>query len=1053
MSAKQPKLEGSDVESNYIEALRRIKAAKLENLTELDLSEGGLPIMPPALWTLKDLEKLRLDGNQLTTLPKGLGELKALTALRLDNNQLTAVPKELGELKALTTLQLDNNQLTAVPKEMGELKALTALHLNNNQLTALPKELGGLRALERLHLDNNQLIAVPKELGELKALRVLILDNNRLTAVPQELGALKALTWLALDNNQLTAVPKGFRALRALKRLHLYSNQLTAVPKELGELKTLTLLTLDNNQLASVPNELGELKLLTTLTLNHNRLTAVPKQLGKLKALTTLTLDRNQLRALPRELGALKALEVLLLHDNPALGIPPEILGATFDEFRDRRKNPARPAEILAYYFARSDSTDRPLNEAKILVVGEPGVGKTMLVEWLVKGKARKNPEWTKGIQILPWKVPCAEGKGDAIKVNIWDFGGQEIMQATHQFFLTERSLYLLVLDSRENEEQSKLRYWLDKIRTFGGSSPVIVVLNRRDEGQYDPDESRLQKDYATNLHDRSFIRTACQQSKGNKAIKAGYGISDLREAITSAVQQLENVTQPVPANYLKAKEAFEKASKAQKRMDRKSFDAICKKAGLKDDLDRDTVLSYLKSLGALFHYKRGQQDHNTLVLDPEWLTGGVYKFLTDQAVKQRGGELIPHDVGRIFARSRTYPEEARQFILDMMEGDPFELSFQIPDTDGHRLIPELLPPNEPAHGIIELESLSVQYHYKFLPAGLIPRFIVRMHNVLSPGHAWKNGVIVNVDGRRVLIRGVREAKRVFVSAEGRGPAARRALAIVRHNLGMVHSAMRHLEVTEHVGLPEDPGITIPYNDLLQYEHDEGGDYEYRPYGAKRKYKIIALLDGIEEPAARREVFHLGTIPYVEDPSLPGTSVRYIPIDGWHLDVGTGSVFISYANEPDASHASRVRELADRLREQGVDASIDQYLGESGPGVGWPLWMKRMIQDAKAVLVVCSPTYLRRIEGKEEQGRGLGATYEGRLIQQAMYNNGVLNPKFRAVLLDRSHEGSIPLELQPTTHFKLFEPDGYEKLYRALTGQNRSIAPPLGKRVVMPPKP
>jgi len=29
--------------------------------------------------------------------------------------------------------------------------------------------------------------------------------------------------------------------------------------------------------------------------------------------------------------------------------------------------------------------------------------------------------------------------------VNIWDFGGQEIYHATHQFFLTHRSLYLLL--------------------------------------------------------------------------------------------------------------------------------------------------------------------------------------------------------------------------------------------------------------------------------------------------------------------------------------------------------------------------------------------------------------------------------------------------------------------------------------------------------------------------------------------------------------------------------------------------------------------------------
>ena len=32
------------------------------------------------------------------------------------------------------------------------------------------------------------------------------------------------------------------------------------------------------------------------------------------------------------------------------------------------------------------------------------------------------------------------------VKLNVWDFGGQEMLRGTHRFFLTERSLYLLLL-------------------------------------------------------------------------------------------------------------------------------------------------------------------------------------------------------------------------------------------------------------------------------------------------------------------------------------------------------------------------------------------------------------------------------------------------------------------------------------------------------------------------------------------------------------------------------------------------------------------------------
>jgi GTPase SAR1 family protein len=68
------------------------------------------------------------------------------------------------------------------------------------------------------------------------------------------------------------------------------------------------------------------------------------------------------------------------------------------------------------------------------------------------------------------------------ICLNIWDFGGQEIMHATHQFSLTKRSLYLLVIDNRKNEQQNCLEYWLKLIQTYGGNSPVIIVGNCADE-------------------------------------------------------------------------------------------------------------------------------------------------------------------------------------------------------------------------------------------------------------------------------------------------------------------------------------------------------------------------------------------------------------------------------------------------------------------------------------------------------------------------------------------------------------------------------------------
>jgi len=88
-----------------------------------------------------------------------------------------------------------------------------------------------------------------------------------------------------------------------------------------------------------------------------------------------------------------------------------------------------------------------------MLLVGQGGVGKTSLVHCLIHNNPRDPNELpTEGINTDDWDVQgrkSTDGKFERINVHVWDFGGQEIMHATHQFFLTRRSHYLLVIDAR----------------------------------------------------------------------------------------------------------------------------------------------------------------------------------------------------------------------------------------------------------------------------------------------------------------------------------------------------------------------------------------------------------------------------------------------------------------------------------------------------------------------------------------------------------------------------------------------------------------------------
>ena len=98
-------------------------------------------------------------------------------------------------------------------------------------------------------------------------------------------------------------------------------------------------------------------------------------------------------------------------------------------------------------------------------------------------------------------------------------------------------------------------------------------------------------------------------------------------------------------------------------------------------------------------------------------------------------------------------------------------------------------------------------------------------------------------------------------------------------------------------------------------------------------------------------------------------------------------VFISYShNSPE--HENRVLELSDRLREDGIDANIDQY--QTNPPEGWQLWMEKEIRDSQFVLLVCTETYLKRVM-KEDDGRGKGVMWESTIIYSLVtFSEGVV---------------------------------------------------------------
>lgn len=154
------------------------------------------------------------------------------------------------------------------------------------------------------------------------------------------------------------------------------------------------------------------------------------------------------------------------------------------------------------------------------------------------------------------------------------------------------------------------------------------------------------------------------------------------------------------------------------------------------------------------------------------------------------------------------------------------------------------------------------------------------------------------------------------------------------------------------------------------------------------------------------------------------------------------SVFISYSHDSD-EHRRRVLALSERLRSDGIDTRLDQYVNGTPPE-GWPRWMMNQVDDAGFVLVVCTPTYYRRFRGREVEGVGRGADWEGAIITQHIYDSRGTSTKFIPVIFDPCDAVCIPDPLRGRTCYTLSSEAQYQALYDVLLGQAAVPAAPLG---------
>lgn len=381
------------------------------------------------------------------------------------------------------------------------------------------------------------------------------------------------------------------------------------------------------------------------------------------------------------------------------------------------------------------------LNEARVIILGDKGSGKTSLA-WRIVDPLREMPtddQSTDGVDVSIWQPDDSD-----VKVHIWDFAGHSVTHAAHRFFMSERCVYIIVYDGRLDSGSKSLEYWFENVEAYGGNSPVFVVINEKDTHIDSVQEHILQDKYGKSRV-LEFVRFSV---KSNQEALERFRNQLLDQiAVDMALDRTK-----VPREVFRIKTKLEQQFIGGNQLHMDNYMQLAQPlTRQRSKKEAREALLFLSALGVCLWYPKIERFHK-LVLNPSWITHGVYRII-NWLKETKQHVLFESSFDDIFStrNDHEYLQE-KAFLWDLLK------EYQLAYESGNCLeVPTVMPQDAPRRGMADdfpaRNSLYMYYLSESdLPADTITRFIVRHHDLIFQGDVWRYGVHLLAEGCEALV-------------------------------------------------------------------------------------------------------------------------------------------------------------------------------------------------------------------------------------------------------------------------------------------------------------
>jgi internalin A len=499
--------------------------------------------------------------------------------------------------------------------------------------------------------------------------------------------------------------------------------------------------------------------------------------------------------------------------------------------------------EAVIEYF---EGKRKPLNECKLIFVGDGKVGKTSLMRRVVYNTFNMKETTTHGINKIAWEE-IENVNSEKIRVNLWDFGGQHIQHSLHQFFFTKRVIYVLVLDPRND---IKANYWLDQIEKLGCDSEILIAYNWKQIED-------KQADFMSNFYElrKKYPKLS---EPFILSCETGEGIEVFKKQLISSVLKNENLKDEYLVKWFNIKQRLEKeVSVGQNYITYDTYKTWCEEEEYNEPKRQKDLLEILNRIGSIVFFDKPKLE-DWQVLNPEWITTGAYSILVSEQNNVNKGHLSWQDLKEIFKEEKEifsdktirikYTENQFQFIIELMleydlcQRNPFqEHSFLIPSAFGEK--PEKDYDNAKENA--RVYRLQFESPFEML---IIHRFIAKnLYKIIDKDY-WQSGIYIKhpTSETYALVETNLYSKRIDCWIKGEN--IRGFWEITRADFKEILSIYHNFTYKEEVLYQKDgQEVFLPYDEMLNALSDGIRIIEYDSKTRLKNIDVLAVLDLFED--------------------------------------------------------------------------------------------------------------------------------------------------------------------------------------------------------------